>query len=325
MPERNNALNGCGRRIVTEAADSAYIERLVEHVTRKIGLRFSESRRGQIASSIDRVMAKHQIGTCDLIQRLTWDQELIRNVIAAVTVGETSFFRGAEQFALIREEIIPELQARRSSASAIRICSVGCSTGEEPYSIAMLCEEAGIADKVQITAVDVSREALERAKQGEYDAWSLRNMAPAMRQCYFTVAGRRFRLKNAIARQVEFGLLDIAAEELPEPCCPAADFDLVLCRNVLVYYEPAIIKRLAGRLFQSLSKGGWLITAPADPLLSKIDAFEAVTTYASAVYRRPEEMQPTMLGVGRSADALNASSATRDVRHLERLDAEVGK
>lgn len=272
---------------MAETADSVDIEHLAELVAGNIGVRFSEARRGQITSSIGRVMAAHGIDAGNLLQRLSWDQGFIEDITAAMAVGETHFFRGAEQFAFIRDEIIPELCGRRSGARPIRICSVGCSTGEEPYSLALLCEESGISGEVRIAAVDVCREALVQAKQGEYDAWSLRNVAPVVRQRYFTSTRGRFRLNNSIARQVEFGFLNVAARELSWPGSIVADFDLVLCRNVLVHHEPETVRRIASHLLGCLSRGGWLVTAPVDPLLSKVASFEAVTTHMGVVYRRP--------------------------------------
>lgn len=263
---------------------------LVERVTADVGLRFSEPRRGQITSAVRRVMAAHQVGADSLLQRLNWDEDLVRDIVSALAVGETHFFRGAEQLAFIRDQILPEIRRKRSG-TPIRICSIGCSTGEEPYSLAILCAEAGLSGEVRITGVDVRRNALARARLGEYDAWSLRNLAPAIRQRYFTSSGRGFRLRRSLAAQVRFHLLDVAMQDVAWP--DAQDgYDLVLCRNVLVYYEQASVSRIGRHLFECLSEGGWLITAPVDPLLSRIAPFATTTTEAGIAYRRLPTLEP---------------------------------
>lgn len=272
-----------------ETAISTEMGPLAEQVARMVGLRFSEARSRQIASSIRRVMNARNVNAVDFLRDLSWDQNLVDELVAALTVRETSFFRGTEQFAFLRDEIIPELRSRRGGTSPIRICSIGCSTGEEPYSIAMLCDEAGISHEVRITAVDVSRQALDVAKQGEYHAWSLRNVPSAMVRRYFTASGPRFRVHELIIRQVEFGLLNIAAKELSWPSGFLADFDLVFCRNVLLYHAPGTLKRTADHLLKSLSRGGWLLTAPSDPLLSGLASFDVAATDAGVVYRRSPE------------------------------------
>ncbi|HLP69763.1 MAG TPA: protein-glutamate O-methyltransferase CheR, partial [Rhizobium sp.] len=279
-----------GRWLVTGTEVSIDIGQLAERVAADVGLRFSEPRRGQITSAVRRVMAAHQIGADSLLQRLNWDQDLVRDLVSALAVGETHFFRDAQQFAFIRDRILPEIRGNRSG-TPIRICSIGCSTGEEPYSLAILCTEAGLSEAVRITGVDIRRNALARARLGEYDAWSLRNLDPAVTERYFRSSGRRVRLKRSLTAQVRFRLLDVAAENVTWP--DARDgYDLVLCRNVLVYYHKKAVNRIGRNLFECLSEGGWLITAPLDPLLSRIAPFASTTTDAGIVYRRLPTTEP---------------------------------
>lgn len=264
--------------------------RLAESAAAGLGMRFSEPGQGRFTSALRRVMVAHRVRADRLLQQLTWDEDLVRDLVSAVAVGETYFYRGAEQFAFIRDKIVPEIRERRAG-SPIRICSIGCSTGEEPYSLAILCAAAGLSDEVQITGFDIRRKALARARDGEYDSWSLRRLPPALRQRYFIPTGRRFRLRRSIATQVGFHLLDVAAQEVTWP--DAQDgYDLVLCRNVLVYYEQASVNRIGRHLFECLSQGGWLITAPVDPLIPKVAPFLTMTTEAGVVYRRAATAEP---------------------------------
>lgn len=261
--------------------------KLADQVAGRIGLSLPSSRKGAVASAIDRVMVQRGIGEGRaLLARLGTDENLTDDVISAVTVAETHFFRGPDQFELIRHTILPELLQRRPDGSPLRIWSVGCATGEEPYSLAILCEEEGLLDNVQICAADVSRRALVTARAGEYGEWALRNTGPRLRQRYFSSCEGRFRLKERLRRQVHFAHLNLGADPLPSPRRGLAGFDLILCRNVLVYLEASAVCPIAGQLLACLSNGGWLITAPTDPPLWKYAPFETSITPAGVIYRR---------------------------------------
>ncbi|AIM01883.1 protein-glutamate O-methyltransferase CheR [Sinorhizobium meliloti] len=260
---------------------------LAEQVAGRIGLSFPASRKETVASALDRVMVRRGIGEGRLLlDRLGSDEDLTEDVISAVTVGETHFFRGPEQFELIRQTILPELLRRRPEGSPLRIWSIGCATGEEPYSLAILCEEEGLLDGVRIDAADISRRALAAAKAGDYGEWALRNTGPRLRQRYFTSCEGRFRLNEQLRRQVDFAHLNLGTDALPAPEKRLSDFDLILCRNVLVYLEASAVRRIARQLLDCLSDGGWLLTAPTDPPLWKYAPFETSITPAGIVYRR---------------------------------------
>ncbi|MQX43345.1 protein-glutamate O-methyltransferase CheR [Sinorhizobium meliloti] len=260
---------------------------LAEQVAGRVGLSFSASRKETVASAIDRVMVRRGIGEGRLLlDRLGSDEDLTEDVISAVTVAETHFFRGPEQFELIRQTILPELLRRRPEGSPLRIWSIGCATGEEPYSLAILCQEEGLLDGVRIDAADISRRALAAAKAGDYGEWALRNTGPRLRQRYFTSCEGRFRLNEQLRRQVDFAHLNLGTDALPAPEKRLSDFDLILCRNVLVYLEASAVRRIARQLLDCLSDGGWLLTAPTDPPLWKYAPFETSITPAGIVYRR---------------------------------------
>jgi len=307
---------------VTGTQVSTDMGRLAESVAAGLGMRFSEPGQGRFTSAVRRVMVAHRVRTDRLLQQLTWDEDLVRDLVSAVAVGETCFFRGAEQFAFIRDEIIPEIRERRAG-SPIRICSIGCSTGEEPYSLAILCAAAGLSDEVQITGFDIRRKALARARDGEYDSWSLRRLPPAFRQRYFIPTGRRFRLRRSIATQVGFHLLDVAAQDVASPDVQGG-YDLVLCRNLLVYYEQTSVNRIGRHLFECLSQGGWLITAPVDPLIPKVAPFVTMTTETGVVYRRAATAEPPWsLKTDAAPDIKPEGTQQRRSDHRRKLPGEI--
>ncbi|ASY72085.1 chemotaxis protein CheR [Sinorhizobium fredii USDA 205] len=261
--------------------------KLADEVACRVGIGLPASRKDVVASAIGRVMARRGIDDSSLfLHRLGLDQDLTDDVIAAITVGETHFFRDPDQFQLISQAILPELRLRRPDGSLVRIWSVGCATGEEPYSLAILCDEEGLLQDVRISAADVSRRALATAKAAEYGEWSLRNTDRKLKDRYFTSGEGRFRLNERLRRQVGFAHLNLGAVELPAPERGLADFDLILCRNVLVYLDASTVRRIARQLFACLADGGWLLTAPTDPPLWKYAPFETSITSAGVVYRR---------------------------------------
>ncbi|WP_324764821.1 protein-glutamate O-methyltransferase CheR (plasmid) [Sinorhizobium meliloti] len=260
---------------------------LAEEVACKVGLSFSASRKGAVASAISRIMDQHGLGDSQaLLDRLGLDQDLADDAIAAITVGETHFFRDPEQFRLIRQAILPELRRRRPVGRPLRMWSLGCATGEEPYSLAILCEEEGALNDVRISAADVSRKALAAATTAEYGEWPLRNTDQDVRARYFTPSDGRYRLNEGLRRQVDFAYLNLGHDELPAPERGLADFDLILCRNLLVYVDASAVRRIARQLFACLAGGGWLLTAPTDPPLWKYAPFETSITPGGVVYRR---------------------------------------
>ncbi|MBB4184374.1 chemotaxis protein methyltransferase CheR [Sinorhizobium terangae] len=258
-----------------------------EQVAYRVGLSLPASRKGYVASAIARLMVRRGIGDSRLfLDRLGLDAELTDDAVAAITVGETHFFRGPDQFQLIRQTILPELRRRQSDGSPVRIWSLGCATGEEPYSLAILCDEEGLLGDVRISAADISRRALAIAKAAEYGEWSLRNTDHKQRKRHFTSCDEGFRLHERLRRRVEFAHLNLGTDELPAPEKQLADFDLILCRNVLVHLDAIAVPRIARQLLACLADGGWLLTAPADPPLWKYAPFETSVTPAGVVYRR---------------------------------------
>ncbi|OAP36449.1 hypothetical protein AU381_18230 [Sinorhizobium glycinis] len=256
---------------------------LLAKITSKIGPSVAAFRKQAAVSAIRRLMVRRGLN----LDQIDADEDLKEEFIDEVTVGETHFFRGAAQFDLVRDTILPELCRSRPPGSPVRIWSLGCASGEEPYSVAILCEEGGLSHKVEIAASDISRKALSDAAGADFGEWALRNTDECWRQRYFYQCGSRYRLRSDLAGRVSFTKVALGADALPAPERGLAEFDLILCRNVLVYLEAAAVRRIARELFACLVEGGWLITAPTDPPLWQHAPFERSTTSAGVVYRRP--------------------------------------
>lgn len=186
-----------------------------------------------------------------------------------LTVGETYFFRDPETFAALEQQVLPELiRRRRETMRRIRIWSVGCSSGEEPYSIAMTL--AGLLPdlerwNISIIATDVNPHALARAREGIYGNWSFRNPLPIFAQRHvLPQAGGRRVISPRIKSLVSFAYLN-----LMDVCYPAIEtntnaMDMVFCRNVLMYFHPQRAQQVLERLAGCLLEGGWLVVSPVE-------------------------------------------------------------
>lgn len=214
---------------------------------------------------------------------------------AEVTIGETFFFRYAEQFAALRTTILPERLAARDAERRLRIWSAGCSTGPETYSVGIVLHELlgeRFADwRIGLTGTDLNRDALAVARRAVYGAWALRTLGAEERGRYFRPGAREgaFALRpefRSLARfepQNLMSLLDGTAS------LALTDYDLILCRNVLIYFHPDVVRALVRALAQRLRPGGWLLLGHAEPNPAFAEFLDAVALPGTAAYRRRED------------------------------------
>jgi chemotaxis protein methyltransferase CheR len=210
-------------------------------------------------------------------------------ILAQLTVGETYFFRNTPQFDALRQHILPELMRRRQAMRHLRIWSAGCATGEEPYSIAMMLADLLPSDEfwqVSILATDINPLFLARARDGLYGSWSFRETPDAIRERFFTPEQNRWRLHSAIRQMVTFTRLNLA-----EPCFPAIlngtyAQDLILCRNVTIYFDEPTTHQLIERFHSTLLPGGWLLVGHAEPQASANQQLELHNFPQTVAYRK---------------------------------------
>ena len=219
------------------------------------------------------------------VARLRTDPAELDALVADITVGETYFFRDPQQFHVIREEILPVL-LRDRVGRPLRVWSAGCASGEEAYTLAILLAQLGRGSADQIIGTDISRPALVRAHRGEYGPWSLRTTPPQVTARYFEPSGKGFALVHDIHGRVEFRYLNLAADTYPSLASGVWGMDLILCRNVLIYFDAETVERVAVRLLAGLTPDGWLVLGASDPPLTDLVPCEVVITAAGLAYRR---------------------------------------
>jgi len=185
-----------------------------------------------------------------------------------ITIQETYFFRDQAQFMALKRYVFPELlKARSETGEPLRIWSAGCSTGEEPYTIAMVLAEslAGVAwPQPYILATDVSEGALALARQGIYGERSLRSTPGQHRERFFTRAGETYILNGAIKGMVEFRPFNLM--RTPYPGADGRGWDVIFCRNVTIYFKPETTKAVVRRFYETLGEGGYLFTGFSESL-----------------------------------------------------------
>jgi len=262
-------------------------ERIARRLKAHTGLYFSEHRREEAETGIRRAMKAAGFAGADrFADMIARDGEIIDLLVVEMAVTESYFFREPRQFEMIRNEALPEIRGRLGVEHTIRAWSAGCAAGQEPYTLAIVCEQEGLADRVRILATDISRSALEQARTGAYGVWSVRNDALALARGRLHSRNGVYEIDDRVRRLVDFQYQNLALDLFPAAGWGIADMDLILCRNVLIYFDPPTIERVARRLFDSLAPERWLITASTDPPLAELASYEIVYTSAGIAYRR---------------------------------------
>lgn len=263
-------------------------EKIVQLLKARTGLHFSEQRRAEAELGIQRAMQRAGASDPDRFFTLVKaDGRLIDELVVEMAVTESYFFREPRQFEMIRNEALPEICQRLDDDRPLRAWSAGCAAGEEPYSLAMVLVQEGLADRAHILATDISRPALEQARKGVYDAWSVRSGAMEMARGLLHRRDGQYEIDDRLRRLVTIQYHNLALDLYPSQAAGIADMDLILCRNVLIYFDGPTIKAVGARLFECLAPGGWLVAASTDPPLADLAPYETVNTSAGLVYRRP--------------------------------------
>jgi chemotaxis protein methyltransferase CheR len=205
-----------------------------------------------------------------------------------LTVAETYFFRHMDQFRAFAERALPDRMCARLPARQLRVLSAGCATGEEAYSLAIMARESLTEPSwsVAILGVDANPAVLEKAARGRYPAWSLRETPPAARERWFRPEGGDFALDESVRSSVVFQQRNLAEDDagLWQP----AAYDVVFCRNVLMYMTPQSAQAIVARLALALAPGAFLFLGHAETLRGLSQDFHLCHTHGTFYYQRRE-------------------------------------
>ncbi len=277
-----------------ELTDVDYL-RFTGLVRAKSGLEIPEVRRPDLEKAVLQSMAELSISDPEMLfNHLVNEAEgsfALEGLIARITIGETHFFRNRPQFEALEKYVLPEIIEKRRPIKRLRMWSAGCATGEEPYSLAILVKQLipDLSDwNVFILATDINRTALEKAQKGEFGSWSFREVPPEFQAGYFSQDGSRFAITPAIRDRVTFAYLNLIEDGYPSMLTNTQVMDLILCRNVLIYFNETTNRRVVERLYASLSRSGWLVVGHAEPSQSVFHQFLVHNFPGAILYQKPE-------------------------------------
>ena len=256
----------------TEVVESEY-QAVREFIVRKTGLLFQDNAREDLLTVLqDRLGVLQRFAGLGeylaFLERGADGERELRGLISRLTVGETYFFRNRGQFGALREQILPELiRRRRGRNQHLRIWSAGCSTGEEPYSLAIVLREL-LADfddwRIHLLATDINEDALAAAREGLYRNWSFREVEERYRRQYFTLEGECSRIRPEIRSMVSFRYHNLADVCFPTSANGTNDLDLILCRNVMIYFPRGLCQEITRRFFSCLEEQGTLLVGHSE-------------------------------------------------------------
>nr|PZN37767.1 MAG: chemotaxis protein CheR [Bacillota bacterium] len=230
-----------------------------------------------------------RVGVPDLVRyarMLREDSQRVQEFRDFLTINVTEFFRNPDKFRELKESILPDLLAR---SPRLRIWSAGCSTGAEPYSVAIILDELGAASRAEILASDIDERALDQARLGIYSEREMKEVDPVRRRRYFVPTGDGWQVVPAIRRRVRFWAMNLLADPFPEAC------DLILCRNVVIYFSEEAKDQLYRRFRAALKPGGVLFVGGTESLLRARElGFAPITPF----FYRAIPGEPPGAGVG---------------------------
>jgi chemotaxis protein methyltransferase CheR len=266
---------------------SAAHEAIGQLVKARTGLTFHPNRVTEAEAGIRLVMERNRVGDAtSYLKQLECGGAELDELVTELTVTETYFFREPAHFDFIRSQVLPGLARSCASGQHVRLWSAGCASGEEAYSLAILLHEAAFPPTAHVLATDISRRALATARSASYRAWSFRGVDPSMVARHFQTHGNRHVLDPRIQARVHIERLNLALDVYPSMANGTWGIDLVLCRNVLIYFDQAAVRVVARRLRDCLVPGGWLFTGSSDPPINGEGLYETVVTPAGVLYRR---------------------------------------
>ncbi len=261
-----------------------------EYISKNTGLHFSETTKESLSVSLlTRVKNKNFENYQQYFKYLRFHPDgatEFRNLIALLTINETSFFRNPKQFEVLMSSVIQEV-IHGNKARSIKIWSAGCSTGEEPYSIAMSILETidnPSSWNIEILGTDIDKKALIQAKEGVYKQKSLKLTEGKYIDKYFNKMGNKFKITNEVKELVSFDYFNLAEEFFPTPI--RGSWDIIFCRNVLIYFKKNLIEKIVNRFYDILGDHGYYFMGYSEMLTTYKNKFVPVKFNEIYVYQK---------------------------------------
>jgi chemotaxis protein methyltransferase CheR len=247
-------------------------------------------------------------------------------LIVLLTNNESYFYRDKEQLNLLKTQIFPELIKRKQAQKTIRICSAGCSTGQEPYTLAILLKEI-LPDFQQwnllILGIDIDRGAIEEAARGIYEPWSFRGVDEEIKRRYFQKINNQYHLSTEIKKLVKFQTVNLVQDLFPQSQSELREMDLILCRNVFIYFESSAITKVLDKICHTLQPSGYFLTGHTELSAQNLSQFDKIVFPESIVYQRPGNKKLKLENEQNLVDKKKLSITPQPLVTKDRLTAQV--
>ncbi|MBF0449212.1 MAG: tetratricopeptide repeat protein [Candidatus Magnetomorum sp.] len=277
-------------------------ERFQKLILQRTGIIFGERRRNELKRHVLTTTKKQDASNIDhLYRRLSespTDSPIWDFFIDTIIVGETYFFREELLFQALRHKILPEIIARHEKDRSMRIWSAGCSTGEEPYSLAILMDQLLGADiknwHIFILATDINKPSLKKAIDGHYRSWSLRQTSKTIISTYFKEKKDRFHIREDIQKRVMFSYLNLNNPVYPSLATCTHAMDLILWRNVAIYFTDDVIQDVLKRFYRCLLPSGYFNIGASEAAHMSATPFIAKQFSGTFIYQKDQPAMPSL-------------------------------
>lgn len=269
-----------------DITDLEYSE-FCKYLESRCGIVLGGSKQYLVRSRLNPLLTRYKLGSISELIQLVMsnrNRDLAVAAIDAMTTNETLWFRDSYPFEVLSNKLLPEIA---KNGRPVKIWSAASSSGQEPYSIAMTIQELqakkpGLLPKVSIIATDISSTMLENCRAGIYDNLALgRGLSPERKHRFFEDAGEgRMKLKDSLKKMVNFKPLN-----LMDSYISLGKFDLIFCRNVLIYFSPEMKAKVLNQMALSLQPGGYLLLGASESLTGLTERFEMIRCNPGIIYR----------------------------------------
>jgi len=252
----------------------------------KSGIIFDTIKEDELYFEISRLMKKYNISSFNLFYEfISQNEKVLKELVNFFTINETFFFRVPEQLDALRYNVLPEI-LRKKKKKKIKIWSAGCSTGEEPYSLAITLLESGFynENQIEIIGTDINEDVLNIAKRGEYSGRTLNYVSDYFLNKYFTKVNNKYKINDCIRNIVKFKYLNLINDFTSEDFLK--DIDIIFFRNVLIYFDLNTTKTIIKNFYKILNNPGYLFLGPSETLFEISSKFEVKMLENTFYYKK---------------------------------------
>lgn len=247
---------------VTLPEDKDYID-FVHNIERSTGINLAEYKEAQMKRRLTTLRMKKGFDSFAVFyEAMMKDKALFHEFLDRMTINVSEFWRNPNRWEVLQDKILPALTSRNSGQ--LKVWSAACSTGEEPYTLAMILAEKGLLARTSILATDIDDGALNKAKEGMYLERSLKDVPPAVASRYFTEEGHLYRFSDSLKKEVNFQKQNLLTDRFD------SGFDLIVCRNVMIYFTEEAKHKLYTKFAASLKPGGFLFVGSTEQIFNSI-------------------------------------------------------